>query len=284
MKIIVDSGSTQSSWLFVDGGEVRIFRTRGINALQHTAGQIAATLATLPPCSAVERIDFYGAGGGPTFPEATARLTEALAAHFGADPTRIDVESDLAAAARALYGRGEGIACILGTGSNTCHVRDGNIAGSVPPLGYILGDEGSGSALGRRLLNGVFKGHISLREELTAACGMTYEQIIRRVYNEPFANRFLASFAPFVAAHAELPSVRRMILDCFAEFAERNLSRYPVGLPVSLVGGVASHFETLLREAVRQAGRVVDTVVASPAEGLLKYHCGDTKYMFIDGK
>ena len=284
MKIIVDSGSTQSTWLFVGCGEVCTFRTRGINAVQHTPEQIGEALATLPPCDGVERIDFYGAGGGATFPEASARLARMLAAHFGVEPVRIAVESDLAAAARALYGRGEGIACILGTGSNTCRVRDGRILSSVPPLGYILGDEGSGSALGRCLLNGVFKGHIPLREELTAACGMTYEQIIRRVYNEPFANRFLASFAPFVAAHAARPEVREMILGCFAEFAERNLSRYPAGLPVSLVGGVAAHFEPLLREAVRQAGRRVDRIVASPAEGLLKYHCGDAKNIVTDGK
>ena len=274
MKIIVDSGSTQSTWLFVGCGEVCTFRTRGINAVQHTPEQIGEALATLPPCDGVERIDFYGAGGGATFPEASARLARMLAAHFGVEPVRIAVESDLAAAARALYGRGEGIACLLGTGSNTCRVRDGRILSSVPPLGYILGDEGSGSALGRRLLNGVFKGHIPLRDEFLAAHGLTYEEIIRRVYREPYANRFLASFAPFVHAHLDRPDIRDMVARSFADFAGRNLSRYPAHLPVACVGGVAAAFGDLLRETLMRCGREVVTIVRSPAAGLTEYHYG----------
>ena len=95
------------------------------------------------------------------------------------------------------FGRGEGVACILGTGSNSCWCRGGEIVENVPPLGYVLGDEGSGATLGRNLVNGIFKGYIPLRDEFLAAHGLTYEEIIRRVYREPYANRFLASFAPF---------------------------------------------------------------------------------------
>ena len=102
----------------------------------------------------------------------------------------------------------------------------------------MLGDEGSGAVLGRNLVNGIFKEHIPLRGEFLEACGMTYEEIIRRVYNEPFANRFLASFAPFILDHIGCPEVRRMVLRSFGDFAERNLSRYPKGLPVSFVGGI----------------------------------------------
>lgn len=274
MDIIVDSGSTRSTWLLVGADGVRRLQLPGINAVQHTSGQIGAVLDAVPACGAVGRIDFYGAGCGPSFPEASARLGGLLAARFGVDPARVVAQSDLTAAARALFGRGEGVACILGTGSNTGHTCDGRIVATVPPLGYILGDEGSGAALGRRLLNGVFKGYIPLREELMAACGMTYEEIIRRVYNEPFANRFLASFAPFVAGHLDRPEVRSLVLECFDEFARRNLSRYPQELPVAFVGGVAAHFEPLLRRAMQRSGRVVAKIVESPCEGLLKYHYG----------
>ncbi|MFR4237405.1 MAG: ATPase [Alistipes onderdonkii] len=187
---------------------------------------------------------------------------------------RIEAETDLLGAARALFGRGEGVACILGTGSNSCWCRGGEIVENVPPLGYVLGDEGSGAALGRNLVNGIFKGHIPLREEFLAAHGLTYEEIILRVYREPYANRFLASFAPFVHAYLDCPEVRAMVAETFADFAQRNLSRYPVHLTVACIGGVAAAFEGLLREVLAHGGYRVGLIAASPAEGLIKYHYG----------
>ena len=145
---------------------------------------------------------------------------------------------------------------------------------NVPPLGYVLGDEGSGATLGRNLVNGIFKGHISLRGEFLAAHGLTYEEIIRRVYREPYANRFLASFAPFVHAHLDRPDIRDMVERSFADFAERNLSGYPAHLPVACVGGVAAAFGDLLRETLTRCGREVVTIVRSPAAGLTEYHYG----------
>ena len=186
----------------------------------------------------------------------------------------VEAESDLLGASRALFGRGEGVACILGTGSNSCWCRGGEIVENVPPLGYVLGDEGSGATLGRNLVNGIFKGHISLRGEFLAAHGLTYEEIIRRVYREPYANRFLASFAPFVHAHLDRPDIRDMVERSFADFAERNLSGYPVHLPVACVGGVAAAFGDLLRETLTRCGREVVTIVRSPAAGLTEYHYG----------
>lgn len=272
MRIIVDSGSTQSTWLLTENGATRQVRTRGINALLHTPEQIRETLAEVPPCGRAERIRFYGAGCGDAFPEASEKLRRVLAQRFGG--AEIALHSDLLGAARALFGRGEGIACILGTGSNSCHCRGGEIVDHVPPLGYVLGDEGSGAALGRSLLNGIYKGHIPLQREYAEAFGLNREQTLRRVYREPFANRFLASLAPFVAAHAGMPEVRAMILRCFGEFAARNLHRYPAALPVAFAGGVAAGFEPLLREAMAAAGRPVAAVAASPAEGLIRYHDG----------
>lgn len=250
----------------------REVRTRGINAVQHSPEQIREALAELPPCGAAEAVYFYGAGCGHTFPDATAKMVRALADRFGAE--HVEAESDLLGAARALFGRGEGVACILGTGSNSCWCRGGEIVENVPPLGYVLGDEGSGATLGRNLVNGIFKGHISLRGEFLAAHGLTYEEIIRRVYREPYANRFLASFAPFVHAHLDRPDIRDMVERSFADFAERNLSGYPVHLPVACVGGVAAAFGDLLRETLTRCGREVVTIVRSPAAGLTEYHYG----------
>lgn len=272
MTIIADSGSTKCMWIFDQDEHTTRYRTAGINAAQHAPEQIREVLATLPPVHGADSVHFYGAGCGPTFPDASGRLRQELAAAFGTD--RVTVDSDLKAAVLALYGDGEGIACILGTGANSCHCREGEIVHNVPPLGYVLGDEGSGAVLGRNLLNGIFKGHIPLREEFLAAHGLTYEEIIRRVYCEPAASRFLASFAPFIREHVDVPQVREMVIRSFRDFADRNLGRYPAGLPVSFVGGIAAHFEELLREALAAEGYHVEKIVESPAEGLLKYHHG----------
>ena len=249
MLIIADSGSTKCTWVADDGARTTSVRTRGINAVQHSAEQIREALAELPPYGAVTAVRFYGAGGGASFPEASEKLRRELAAHFGTE--EIVVESDLLGAARALFGRGEGIACILGTGSNSCWCRGGEILKNVPPLGYVLGDEGGGVHLGRNLLNGIFKGHIPLKEEFLAATGLSYEEIIRRVYREPYANRFLASFAPFILAHTDCPEVREMVRRSFGEFASRNLEPLSAGAS-SFVRG--RHRGPLRGAAARNAG------------------------------
>lgn len=277
MKAIADSGSTKCEWIFGDGNRILRLRTAGINAVQQSPDAIRAVLAELPPLDGVEELRFYGAGCGDSFPEASAVLRRELAARFGPG-TAIGLGSDLLGAARALFGRGEGIACILGTGSNSCHCRGGEIVANVPPLGYVLGDEGSGAVLGRNLVNGIFKGAIPLREEFLRTFALTYAGLIRRVYREPAANRFLASFAPFIRAHLDCAPVREMVVRSFGEFAARNLSGYPAGLPVAFVGGVAAHFEEPLREAMAAAGREVVRIVCSPAEELWKYHGGKSDY------
>ena len=220
MKIIADSGSTKCTWLLTDGVHTREVRTRGINAVQHSPEQIREALAELPPCGAAEAVYFYGAGCGRTFHDATAKMVRALSERFGAE--HVEAESDLLGAARALFGRGEGVACILGTGSNSCWCRGGEIVENVPPLGYVLGDEGSGATLGRNLVT----------------------------------------------------DIRDMVARSFADFAGRNLSRYPAHLPVACVGGVAAAFGDLLRETLTRCGREVVTIVRSPAAGLTEYHYG----------
>ena len=277
MKAIADSGSTKCEWIFGDGDRILRLRTVGINAVQQSPDAIRAVLAELPPLDGVEELRFYGAGCGDSFPEASAVLRRELAARFGPGAA-IGLGSDLLGAARALFGRGEGIACILGTGSNSCHCRGGGIVAHVPPLGYVLGDEGSGAVLGRNLVNGIFKGTIPLREEFLRTFALTYAGLIRRVYREPAANRFLASFAPFIRAHLDCAPVREMVVRSFGEFAARNLSGYPAGLPVAFVGGVAAHFEEPLREAMAAAGREVVRIVCSPAEEIWKYHGGESDY------
>lgn len=270
MRIIADSGSTKCTWLLCSQGNTTRTTTEGINASLHAPEQIRETLARLPLTAPVGELWFYGAGCGASFPAATERLRSLLAERFPG--TRIALESDLTAAARALFARGEGIACILGTGSNSCHCRGGETVATVPPLGYILGDEGSGAALGRELVNALFKGRIPLREAFLERYGLGYEELIRRVYREPGANRLLASFAPFVREHTDLKAVHDLVVDAFRAFALRNLAAYPAHLPLGFVGGIAAHFGEELHEAMESCGHRIARIVESPADGLLEYH------------
>ncbi|MEG1672188.1 MAG: ATPase [Alistipes sp.] len=273
MYIIADSGSTKCDWMCVEGASIQTLRTQGINAALHTPKEVMHSLEELPQTLKPSRVVFYGAGCGEHFPAATQTLHNTLSQHF--NTCNIELYSDLLGAARALFGRKAGITCILGTGSNSCYYDGEHIVHNVPPLGYILGDEGSGAALGRKLLNGLLKG--TLGEELTsvfyATHKLNYEEVIRRVYREPQANRFLASLVPFIYQHIETQGIRTLVHNAFREFAERNLQHYPHA-EVAFTGGVAAALETELRAVMIEQGYRVGRITASPAAGLIEYHEG----------
>lgn len=272
MVLIADSGSTKCTWIASDGARTTNVRTRGINAVQHSAEQIREALAELPPCDGVTSVKFYGAGCGETFPEASEKLRRELEAHFGT--TDITVESDLLGAARALWGHGEGIACILGTGSNSCYYDGVRIVRNTPPLGWVLGDEGSGTYIGRQLVGNLLKGLCdeSLRQLFFEEERLDYDEIIRRVYREGMANRFLASFTRFVARHIDRPELDELVCEAFRAFVRRNLAHYPADAEVSALGGVACHFERQLRHVLATEGMRAGRIVETPDEGLLNYH------------
>lgn len=272
MVLIADSGSTKCTWIASDGARTTNVRTQGINAVQHSAEQIREALAELPPCDGVTSVRFYGAGCGETFPEASEKLRRELEAHFGT--TDITVESDLLGAARALWGHGEGIACILGTGSNSCYYDGVRIVRNTPPLGWVLGDEGSGTYIGRQLVGNLLKGLCdeSLRRLFFEEERLDYDEIIRRVYREGMANRFLASFTRFVARHIDRPELDELVCEAFRAFVRRNLAHYPADAEVSALGGVACHFERQLRHVLATEGLRAGRIVETPDEGLLNYH------------
>lgn len=272
MKIIADSGSTKCDWVYLDDGTLwGRTRTAGFNPALSDKEQIAGVLSRIRAEDG-DSLYFYGAGCGSSFPETTRRMERLLRARF--TPAHLEIHSDLLGAARALLGRKAGIACILGTGSNSCHYDGEKIVQNVPSLGYILGDEGSGAVLGRNLVNGIFKGSIPLRKEFLREYELTYEEVIRQVYREPAANRFLASFVPFIQEHLECPEVREMVRQSFAAFVERNLKPYDTAGAVSFVGGVACAFEKELRSVLEQYGYQLERVDKTPMQGLIKYHAG----------
>lgn len=278
MILLADSGSTKTDWCGLKGTDNLRVQTQGINPYHQKPEVILKVLykELLPqlPVEPIEAIYFYGAG---CTPQKSKLLHACLVKVFG-EQAHIEVESDLLGAARALFGQRPGIACILGTGSNSCFYDGERIAAQTPALGYILGDEGSGAYLGRQLVGDVLKAQ--LPEHICLAFAnetqLTQEEIIQRVYRRPLANRFLAGFTPFLAEYRGEPSVHRLLVDAFDAFIRRNLKPYPDGMPVGAIGSIAHHFRPELSEALEQAGYRLETVEASPMEGLIRYHQPDT--------
>ena len=216
-------------------------------------------------------IFFYGAG---CTGKARQRLINILTEMFIAWNAQIEAESDLLGAARALCGRREGIACILGTGANSCWYDGNEIKENTPPLGYILGDEGSGAVLGRHFLNALFKGRLSqsIKEKFLSESSLTYADIIERVYRQPLANRFLASTSVFIKKNIDIcPELRQLVIDNFCDFFQKNISNYPTSKP-NFIGSMAVVYEEELREAARLEGYEIDIICKSPMEGLIAFH------------
>ncbi len=226
------------------------------NNSPHSAGQVT-------------EVHFYGAGCIPPFSQS---VREALEQNFPS--ASIHVHSDLLGAARALCGNAEGIACILGTGSNSCLCNEGEIVRNISPLGYILGDEGSGAVLGRTLLSEMAKGNLQhLWPAFSVQYHLNWTDIINKVYRQPQANRFLASLTPFIKENLDIAAVRGMVTNEFAHFLRRNVLPYGrPDLPVNFVGGIANNFRAEIRSACELCGLRLGEIVAKPAQSLLNYH------------
>lgn len=282
MMLIADSGATKTDWaLIVAPGTVHRFHTQGINPVHQTADDIRSILQQLvaqcrEACdvSLPMQVFFYGAGCTPQQAPLVAQLLTTNLSTL-AQQMQVQVFSDLMGAARALCGRQPGVACIMGTGSNSCLYDGEVIQANTPPLGYILGDEGSGASLGKRLLRGLFKGQLSehLRELFLQESGYTYPIIINKVYRQPLANRFLASLTPFISRHIDEPSLCEMVVDEFRMFFRYNLAAYGRSdLPVHFVGGVAHAFRGQLALAAEAEGYQLGQTEPTPITGLVAYH------------
>ena len=274
--LIADSGSTKTSWILTDGTTRRELETMGINPVRDSEEEIEKVIDQLisrptPPPSLVGRgmVFFYGAGCIPPYSDVVRRVLERRFPE-----AEIHVESDLLGAAHALCGSKEGIACILGTGSNSCLYDGQRIVENVSPLGWILGDEGSGAVLGRRLVGDVLKGQFSpaLCQSFADETGLTRARIIDKVYREPMPNRFLASLVPFLGRHRDDEEVHQFLIDEFRRFLRRNVAAYQrPDLPVGFVGGIASSYEEELSEALRLEGMTLGRILKRPIDNMVDY-------------
>ena len=277
MILIADCGSTKIDWCVLNGKEVkaRIF-TCGMNALMMTQEEMSNNIENelFPHVKDFDIDEVYYYGAGCLAEDICSNVRGAIRAHIPAKT--IEVHSDLLASARALCGNEPGIACILGTGSNSCYYDGKEIVDNVSPLGYILGDEGSGAVLGKLLVGDVLKKQLPepLCEKFLKEYDLDRLEIIRRVYREPFANRFLASLSPFLDKNIEEPAVHRLVLNAFKAFFVRNITNYKnyKSLKVNFVGSIAMYYRSVLEEAAASVDCTIGTIIKSPMEGLILYH------------
>lgn len=279
MILLADSGSTKTEWrILLPDGSIAQARTTGYNPHHQTAIEIEASLRkelfSQLPAGAVAEIHFYGAGCGSEKSKGIVR--EAFEKVFP-DATLV-VEHDLLAAARALCGEAPGIACILGTGSNSCLYDGQQITGNVPALGFILGDEGSGTDLGKRVVADYLRGDMpeALRERFEKRFPVSVDEVLDRIYRQAFPKPYLAAFSRFLFHNLKDPYCYELVYNSFKEFLLRNVVKYPghETLPVHFVGSIAFYYGNILRQATADQGLRVGRILEGPIAGLTLYHGG----------
>ncbi len=281
MILIADSGSTKTTWCFISQeNEMAIFSTGGINPFFRTTediyDELKSDLAPKIP-GPVKSIFFYGAG--IVNDEVGKVVKNALTEIF--EGATVETNSDLLAAARATLQHSEGIACILGTGSNSCLYNGEKIAEHVPPLGFILGDEGSGAVLGKKVLGDFLKGIMpeKLAAKFQDKFPFQYTEYLQKVYKQERPNKFLASLVPFLSENLEDDYCRNLVAKSFEEFVERNVLQYTNcrNWPVCFVGSVAYYFVEILQEVLVKKGLKTGTVLQEPMQGLIQFHSKKNK-------
>lgn len=277
MILIADSGSTKTDWRLCSESAAPLpFQTIGLNPFFVSPEEMRQLLSETfaDYFDAVTEIYFYGAGCVPAKIPMMEDLFRQLFTH-----ATVFVASDLLGAARAVCGREPGIACILGTGSNSCYYDGNDIVGNVSPLGFILGDEGSGAVMGRLLVADYLKHQMP--EELRADFAERYDivptEVIERVYRQASPNRYLANFARFIAFHTDHPYIQQLVESQFLAFFRRNIMQYPQhkDLAISFIGSVAYYLGDNLAAAATTLGLKIGTVVQSPIEGLCRFHTAE---------
>ena len=249
-------------------------QTSGINPYFRSSESIADEIRNqiFPVCSSVDEVFFYGAGITNISKEevvhrAFCQLWPGIKGHYF---------SDLLGAARAVYGSQPGVICILGTGSNAGYFNGQQLIDRCSPLGFVLGDEGSGAVLGRDLVADFFKQIMpaDLREKFRHNYPVTEQQVLDKVYHGERPNRYLAGFCRFLSANAEHPYCREFLYTRFLAFVKRNVMQldFPKDLPVSFVGSIAFYFRDILQSVVADQGLVCGEIVLGPIEGLAAFH------------
>ncbi len=276
VQLIADSGSTKCEWCLLSNGKKKIINTQGISPYFVKREDIVAILENelIPELKNVEVEELYFYGTGLTNPANEKVVRLALKQVFSG--VEIMLEDDLLGAARALCGREKGIACILGTGANSCYYNGKKIVKNSPGLGYILGDEGSGSYLGKKVIQ--YYLYNTFDEELmyrfNKQYNVTKDEILNSVYKKPLANRYLASYAYFLAENRGHYMIENIIEDGLNDFFFNHLYKYEETwkMPINFTGSIAFGFKDILQELCHTYELELGTIMQSPMDGLIEYH------------
>ena len=280
MILIADSGSTKTEWRVIkDGKAGESFFSAGINPYFLPGDDIYHLMKSeLPELSgqSFDKVYFYGTGCNS---EAKNNVVRGAIKRF-CMAGEVFIGSDLLGAARSLCQDDPGIACIMGTGSNSCYYDGRYIKANVSPLGYILGDEGGGAVLGRKLISAVLKKQVPEKviELFFDTYRITPSEILEKVYMKPFPNRFLGQFARFISANIHIKELQILVTSSFDEFIIRNILQYPESavLPVHFTGSISVHFRSFLEESLAKHNLKPGKITSSPMSDLIKYHINNT--------
>ena len=290
MRLIIDAGSTKMEWILLDGNVVKQrFYTEGFNpnyaerqCLENIIHLVETRFIASPNCetsfsrrdksASLQTIYYYGTGCGNE--QNCQIIKEVFQGRF--PEADIHVTHDLMAACHALLGREKGIACILGTGSNSCLYDGENIVEKAVSLGYMVGDDGGGMHIGREVVRTYFYGFMpeDLKQKFDAAYHLELKDFIQRLYHEGQPSKYLATFAKFAGEHQRHPFIYDLVKKCFKVFIETFVLRFEgnQSMKVSFIGSVAFHFQDILKEALSDYGLTMDKVMQAPAEGLIRYY------------
>lgn len=276
VSLIADSGATKAEWVLHNNGKKKTLFTQGISPYFLNTDQVAELLQKeLTPGLeniTVQEIHYYGTGCAN--PDNVKSIKKAL--HRVFPEAQVGVNTDLMAAARALCGKEKGIACILGTGSNSCYYNGKNIMKNSPGIGFILGDEGSGAYLGKKVVQ--YYLYNTFDEDLRARFDAKFltngVEILDHVYKKPLPNRYLASFTMFLAENRGHYMVENIIEDGLNDFFFQHLCKYNEvwKYPVSFVGSVADGFKDVLQQLCNAYEFELGTILKNPMQGLVKFH------------
>ncbi len=276
VKLIADSGSTKTEWCLLKNNKPTIFTSQGMSPyFLNSDGMEKIIREELMPFlkkSEILEIDFYGTGcKNPANQKMIKKVFERI--FPGAS---IEVDHDLSGAAKALCGHEKGIACILGTGSNSCYYNGKRIVKNSPGIGFILGDEGSGAYLGKKVIQHFLYNIFDedLRSRFDAKFITTDAEILDSIYKKPLPNRYLASFAIFLAENRGHYMIENIIEDGLNDFFYTHIIRYRESnkLPIHFTGGIAYGFKDVVTELCRSYDLQLGNIFRSPMEGLIRYH------------
>jgi glucosamine kinase len=276
IKLIADSGSTKAEWCLLDGKKKKLFLTQGLSPYFLSSEQIEYIieheLKTKMKNTEPEEIYFYGTGCSS--PENVKLVKKAIQRVF--PDAAIAVDHDLMGAAKALCGNDKGVACILGTGSNSCYYNGRKIIKNSPGLGYVLGDEGSGAYLGKKVIQYYLYNTFDadLMDRFNAKFNTNNIEILDAVYKKPLPNRYLASYAVFLAENRGHYMIENIIEDGFNDFFFNHIYKYRESwtLPINFVGSIAYGFKDVLKEMCSAYELQLGKVIKKPMDGLIKFH------------